>query len=179
MKKIDWPNHIIAFLSALLGILIAFRLEFLREEHQEQEQLEKALIVIKEEIENNLKIYKTNSDNICAWIDYYNSTVDTLTSGDNLEISFIPVQGISTSGWQSAINSGLVAKMEHSDVFILTTIYDWTERNLGVSDSKMIEDQLDGGYDNIDVLVEYFDRVCKVHRLKHDRINPLFEQIEW
>ena len=179
MKKIDWPNHIIAFSSALLGILIAFRLEFFREEHQEQEQLDKALLVIKEEIVNNLKIYKTNSDTICAWIDYYNSAVDTLTSGDNLEISVIPVQGISTSGWQSTINSGLVAKMDHSDVFILTTIYDWTERDLGVSDAKTIEDQLDGGYDNIDVIVEYFDRVCKVHGLKYERINPLFEQIEW
>jgi len=179
MKKIDWSNHIIAFLSALLGILIAFRLEFIREEHQEQEQLDKALIVIKEEIENNLKIYKSNSDSICAWIDYYNATADTLTSGDNLEINFIPALGVSTSGWQSTINSGLVAKMQHSDVFILTAIYDWTERDLGVSDAEMIEDQLDGGYDNIDVFVEYFNRVCKVHRLKYERINPLFKQIEW
>ena len=61
-------NIFTAFFSALLGILIAFRLEFYREEQQEQEQLDKALIVIKEELENNLEIYETNSDQICQWL---------------------------------------------------------------------------------------------------------------
>ena len=179
MKKIDWSNHIISFFSALLGILIAFRLEFFREEHQEKEQLDKALLVIKEELESNLNIYKTNSDQLCAWMSYYNSVVDTFSTGDNLEINVGAIQGISASAWQSAINSGIVAQMEHDDVFKLTSIYDWTSRDLGVSDSKMIEDHLDGGYDNIDVIVDHYERVCKVHTLKYEQINPLFEQIDW
>ncbi len=179
MKKIDWPNHIIAFLSALLGILIAFRLQYYRENQQERQQLDKAMIVIKEELENNLNIYRTNSEQLCRWVDYYHAVADTLGSGDDLEIDVVPVSGISMNGWESAVNSGIITKMEHSKVFALTTIYYWIERDLGVSDEEMIEDRFDGGYDKLDVIVEYYDRTCKVHRLKYEEIMPLFESIAW
>ncbi|MFY0685777.1 MAG: hypothetical protein JXQ90_01360 [Cyclobacteriaceae bacterium] len=178
MKKIDWPNHIIAFFSALLGILIAFRLEFIREEHREQEQLQKALLVIREEVDNNLSIYQSNSEKICNWLNYYYTVKDTI-SGDYLEINVLPVKGISTSGWESVINSGLVAKMNHDQVFALTKIYNWTRRDLGVTDDGMIEDQLDGGFDNIDIIVAYYERVCKVHKLKKDQIMPVYKNIKW
>lgn len=42
-SKIDWVNHLIAFLSALLGILIAFQLEDYQEKQQEKEKLQIAL----------------------------------------------------------------------------------------------------------------------------------------
>jgi len=37
IDKIDWLNHMIAFLSALLGIVIAFQLEDFQEDQKAQE----------------------------------------------------------------------------------------------------------------------------------------------
>lgn len=178
MKKIDWPNHTIAFVSALLGILIAFQLEYYREEHQEDEELRKALIIIKEEVENNLEIYKLNTDRLGKWFDYYDS-VKTINDSNDIRIDFMPLTGISTSGWRSAINSGIINKMEHSKVFSLTRIYDLIERDLGTSDREMIEDRLDEGFDNLDLIISYFDRVNKVHKFKYEQIVPLYEGVEW
>lgn len=39
MSKIDWRNHFVAFLSALLGIFIAFQLENWREGRIERERV--------------------------------------------------------------------------------------------------------------------------------------------
>ncbi|HEX2548609.1 MAG TPA: hypothetical protein VHM20_02185 [Gammaproteobacteria bacterium] len=61
--RIDWINHSIGFLSALLGIYIAFRLENYREEEKEKQKVKIVKSALKKEIEDNLKIYKTNIDN--------------------------------------------------------------------------------------------------------------------
>jgi hypothetical protein len=178
MNKIDWPNHIIAFVSALLGILIAFQLEYYREEHKEDEELSKALIIVKKKVENNLQIYKTNTDNLGHWLAYYDS-LQTLNSAIDIKVDFFPLTGISTSGWNSAISSGIINKMEHAKVFSLTKIYDLIDQDLGTSDREMTEDQFDDDFDDLAIIVSYFDRVHKVHKFKYEQIAPLYERVEW
>jgi len=68
--RIDWINHAVGFLSALLGIYIAFRLENYREEEKEKEKVQIVKIALKKEIEDNLKIYKTNVDALSGWLEY-------------------------------------------------------------------------------------------------------------
>ena len=70
-NKIDWLNHTIAFLSALLGILIAFQLDDYQEDRREQEELQIALNSIKEEIEANLEIFTSNSEGLSEWLQYW------------------------------------------------------------------------------------------------------------
>jgi hypothetical protein len=72
LSKIDWPNHIIAFFSALLGILIAFQMEDYREGKGESEELETAMRSIQLEIENNLKIYQWNTKELSNFLAYVN-----------------------------------------------------------------------------------------------------------
>ncbi len=51
--RVDWPNHIIGFFSALFGILIAFELDEWREAKNNQEEARNALDKIKQEIQIN------------------------------------------------------------------------------------------------------------------------------
>ena len=56
LSNIDWSNHIVAFFSALLGILIAFQLQDYQDDQKEEEELQITLEAIKKEIENNQNI---------------------------------------------------------------------------------------------------------------------------
>lgn len=76
MKKIDWRNHLIAFLSALFGILIAFQLEDFSENRKQLERTNTAYDLVIAEIENNIAIYKENVNHIGSWLTYYNITRD-------------------------------------------------------------------------------------------------------
>ncbi len=51
--KLDWPNHLIGFFSALFGILIAFELEDWREHRNNQKEALEAFSKLKEEININ------------------------------------------------------------------------------------------------------------------------------
>jgi len=71
LSKIDWHYHIIAFLSALLGILIAFQLEDYKDDRQEVEELEIALSAVQKEVQSNLNIYEKNTRLLSDWLEYY------------------------------------------------------------------------------------------------------------
>jgi hypothetical protein len=51
--KVDWPNHLIGFFSALFGILIAFELEEWRENRNNQEEARQAFEKLRQEIQTN------------------------------------------------------------------------------------------------------------------------------
>lgn len=51
--RVDWPNHLIGFFSALFGILIAFELEEWREAKNHQEDARNAFEKTKKEIQDN------------------------------------------------------------------------------------------------------------------------------
>lgn len=62
--KIDWPNHIIGFFSALFGILIAFELEEWRQHRNNQAEASEAFIKLKEEISiNKTTLHETVATN--------------------------------------------------------------------------------------------------------------------
>ena len=69
--KIDWLNHFVGFLSALLGIYIAFRLESYRENEQEVTKTKIIERTIWAEVDNNIKIYEENVEKLSGWLEYY------------------------------------------------------------------------------------------------------------
>src|SRR6478609_8636135 len=56
--KIDWPNHIVGFFSALFGILIAFQLEEWRDQREREQLVQLALQNLKSEIDINKNYYE-------------------------------------------------------------------------------------------------------------------------
>lgn len=50
MRKIDWPNHLVGFFSALFGILIAFELDEWKESRKEEKIAANAFIRLQQEI---------------------------------------------------------------------------------------------------------------------------------
>ena len=216
--KIDWPNHIIAFFSALLGILIAFQLEDYRENRQDDEKLENTVNAIQNEIDNNLRIYRNNVDKIGNWLEYWEllSSVDgdgmlevkkykferlkaktphrfegwilikqmsdsvlvLQTTGD-IDVDVLPETGISVSSWTAGLYSGILNRFDHNRLIKLTHIYEWIEKDLGVSDREIIEDQIDSDIDDIDIIIAHFTRIVRVHKLKHQRIKTIYDKIEW
>jgi hypothetical protein len=53
MRKIDWPNHVVGFFSALFGILIAFELDEWKENRKEATIAENAFVRLQQEIDIN------------------------------------------------------------------------------------------------------------------------------
>jgi len=58
--KIDWPNHIIGFFSALFGILIAFQLDQWRENNNELKLAKSAFENLMKEVDINQNILHEN-----------------------------------------------------------------------------------------------------------------------
>ncbi len=53
-KKIDWTNHIIEFVTVVIGILLAFGLNNYNESRQEKARAKEYMLGIKKELEHNL-----------------------------------------------------------------------------------------------------------------------------
>jgi hypothetical protein len=63
--KVDWPNHLIGFFSALFGILIAFELDQWRETKNNEEDARNAFDKIRQEIQvNKSALHETVSTNL-------------------------------------------------------------------------------------------------------------------
>src|SRR5688572_23202454 len=63
--KVDWPNHLIGFFSALFGILIAFELDQWRETKNNQDDAQNAFDKIKQEIQiNKSALHETLNTNL-------------------------------------------------------------------------------------------------------------------
>jgi hypothetical protein len=53
MRKIDWPNHLVGFFSALFGLLIAFELDEWKENRKDKQIAENAFVRLQQEIDFN------------------------------------------------------------------------------------------------------------------------------
>ena len=78
--RIDWPNHIIGFFSALFGILIAFELEGWRDQKSQAETVFIAFENLKKEIQNN---QTTLHENVSANINHISKLQGLLSRMDN------------------------------------------------------------------------------------------------
>lgn len=58
--NVDWGNHFVSFLSALLGIFIALQLEEWREVRSEVLRANEAMAAIKAEVDSNIALYRYN-----------------------------------------------------------------------------------------------------------------------
>ena len=54
-KRIDWPNHLMAFISTLLGVWLAFSLGNYYERQREISRMEVAMNNVRQEIQKNDK----------------------------------------------------------------------------------------------------------------------------
>jgi hypothetical protein len=70
--KIDWVNHLVAFISTLLGIYIAFQLNEWQNSINEKEKINSALSSIKLEIQKDISIYDENVSKISDLLGYIN-----------------------------------------------------------------------------------------------------------
>ena len=78
--KIDWPNHVIGFFSALFGILIAFELEEWRDEKNQIEIARIAFENLKKEVQIN---QNSLHENVANNIRHINTLQELLDKMDN------------------------------------------------------------------------------------------------
>jgi hypothetical protein len=217
----DWMNHLIGFLSALLGIYIAFRLEDYREGKNEKAKIEIAKQAIKKEIENNLIIFKENVDQLSSWLEYitfckrnknekgelvagkneislmikkhsnrFRTLKEVRTLNDTLGIytfspvlDVVPRAGLSTSYWKTAVASGILNSMDYSLTHDLSQIYDWTEKDIGVSEKELYENLLEiaakDGFIDLNKAISNYSDIVKAYRFKQDRIGEIYTKIKW
>jgi hypothetical protein len=220
--RIDWVNHAVGFLGALLGIYIAFRLENYREEKKEKERVTIVKEALRKEIEDNLKIYKTTIDDLSGWLEYKDfldkrrdnkaggwaiganelslmskktpnrfsdakeikKINDTLKVYDlNFQVDVAPTSRVSTSGWKTAVSSGVLSSMDYSLTTKLAQVYDWTEKDIGTSEKELFENFLginkEQSLTDFKTLVMHYRNILRVQTLKYDQINRIKSDIDW
>lgn len=216
--KIDWLNHLVAFFSALLGILIAFELDSYREKSQETEKLKVTLTAIRNELENNITTYSHNVTVLSDWLEYFElskkfvngelkleqSTFERLKKDNpdrfqswtieriesdsfyiflerkiRFQIDVGPISNISNSSWQAALYSGVLHRLDHERVVLLTQMYDWVAKDIGLNDREFNENIYLNEVTDIDMLVDYYKSIVKIHRAKHDNVKRYYGQVNW
>lgn len=70
MKRIDWINHTVAFISALLGIFIAFQLDDWKDRINENKEIIKATTSIRDELLENRRMLRNEVEEISKWTSY-------------------------------------------------------------------------------------------------------------
>ena len=214
INKIDWLNHMIAFLSALLGIVIAFQLEDFQEDQKEREDLQITLIAIKKEVENNQSIYRTNIETLAEFLDYISILEDKndkeyrinknkfdkikSKSPDRVDdwklkrqendstLIFEPFDidvpaaetGISTSSWKAGIYSGILNRLDHSNLSKLTHIYEWIEKDIGLNEVEFLENVVLEKFHDIDIIVNYYTKLTKIQQMKLGIVSDYYNQIQ-
>lgn len=217
--RTDWVNHLIGFVSVLLGIFIAFQLSNWQQKASQRRNIHTALQSIQQEIENNMAIYIRNQEELSKWLNYvseyqihvnangdllmgedalqsfmernpgrfddleyvgrYNDTLNIYHSGMKLDV--IPESGISASSWVAANATGILHGIDYSRVALLTQIYDWTTKEIGISDTDFYNRHFLAEHATFDfnTLVKDYRSVVSASRLKHDRILYYYNQMEW
>ena len=77
MRRIDWPNHLVGFFSALFGILIAFELDEWRENRKDDKIAVNAFARIQQEIDINRNMLREMVNSNTQMIDALQTQVMT------------------------------------------------------------------------------------------------------
>jgi hypothetical protein len=94
--SIDWPNHIIGFLSSLFGILIAFELDEWREQREKSEIAESAFEKLMQEVQiNKTTLHEMATTNLTLIAGLQNKILNRLD--DNLLFTGSRVQADSAN----------------------------------------------------------------------------------
>jgi hypothetical protein len=218
MNKIDWRNHLVAFLSTLLGIFIAFQLEDWRDSRAEREKVQNVILSLKYEVEENVRIYRTNvteTRDFLTYLDFVlthlrgdklvvgpsdyaalkekypsrfedvklirhlNDTLSEYTASINVD--FLPLTGISTSNWEAAKSTGVLAMADASKVAALTYVYEWTYKDLGFSDSDFFKYFIlnDKKFMDLSQMAINYRRLADIYEYKLGKIEAGLVRISW
>jgi hypothetical protein len=100
-------------------------------------------------------------------------------------VDVAPTMGISTSNWKTAVSSGVLTSMDYTLTTRLTQIYDWTEKDIGISEEELFENFLGLGNDSnkniadFDKIKTHYRDLTKVCALKRDQIKRIYSNIDW
>lgn len=109
-------------------------------------------------------------------------TSDTLlVYQSNFTIDIIPKLGISTNNWEAAKASGVLNLIDHSQVAVLTAIYDWTDKDLGFNESEFYKRNLIKENEITDLIemTKDYSKVARVSEYKLRMIKNAYESIVW
>jgi hypothetical protein len=163
-NKIDWKNHAIAFLSALLGILIAFQLEDYQEDRQEKAKLSVTLNSIKKEIESNRIIYQANITKLSDFLEYFELRELTNEKGE-LKLKIDKFQRMKEK-YPDRFRNWILLNQQNDSTFIFDTHGDFiidTAPQTGISSSSWQA----GLYEGI------------LNRLDNNTLTQLTQIYEW
>lgn len=217
--KIGWINHLIGFVSVLLGIFIAFQLNNWQQNASQRKNINTALRSIKQEVENNMAIYLKNKEELSHWLEYVSELQSSMDANGNLvigekalnnfmeknpnrfddleyigryndslniyqtglKIDIMPESGISTSSWDAANSTGILNSIDFSTVAILTRIYDWTTKEIGINDAEIYNQHFlrENELLDLNTLVRDYNTIVSASRLKYQRIELYYNQMDW
>ena len=73
--------------------------------------------------------------------------------------------------------------MDYSLTHDLSQIYDWTEKDIGVSEKELYENLLEISTErnsiDLGVVISNYDDIVKAYSFKHNKIEAIFLKIKW
>ena len=98
---------------------------------------------------------------------------------DDFILDEAPLTGISVSSWQAGLYSGILNRLDNDRLTKITQIYEWIEMDLGLNERDMFEMITLSENLDINIILDFYERVIKIQRMKLDRVNSYSNNIEW
>jgi hypothetical protein len=90
---------------------------------------------------------------------------------------FLPTSGISTANWDNARSSGILVHVDHDRVVLLTRVYEWTSKKLGISDEELENNLF--AFHNVEQLRHDYRLISRSYGVKYRHVKQYYEQIKW
>lgn len=145
MKKIDWTNHILEFVTVVVGILLAFGLNAFYENQKEANIVDKQLQGIKQEVERNLA-------EINQKLIYHQGLIDSLRINPENVMLRLKAPNLKNAAWRIAENVAFRDGIDYDLYKNLIDIY-------------QIQDKLNEHSANAGELMSYLNIVGPYHKL--------------
>jgi hypothetical protein len=97
-----------------------------------------------------------------------------------LVFDFLPNSGISTANWDAARSTGVLVNIDHDRAVLLTQVYEWTNKRLGISDEELQNSLFSlGELKTTEQVLHDYDLMMRSYDIKYRKVRMTYDQIKW
>lgn len=97
-----------------------------------------------------------------------------------MEIDVIPGTGISTGNWEAAKAAGILNYVDHARMVLLTQIYEWTQKRLGVTDEEFQNNFVHlEKYESMSKIFDDYRLIQQASGMKYREVKRYYDLMEW
>jgi hypothetical protein len=95
-------------------------------------------------------------------------------------VDVVPFVEITTGNWEAAKSSGVLGYLDHERVALLSQVYEWTMKRVGVSDEEFTNYLIaEKEFEDVDRILRDYKLIMKASRVKHKNMKLYYDRIKW